>query len=555
MYFCGMDKKRIIAAVFAVLAFCFWAFMRPEWLSYHEQYQMFLFSFDYLKEHLLLPGGFAVWTAEFLVQFFYNTFSGAAVVAGVLTGIFLLLKNNENQFAALLPSVLIWVYSGDESMMFTFPVAVLLSLAATKINTDKIPWIQFLIIPLIYWLIGYCVWIYVLLRARNVFKILTLVFFQFFVAYVTTRNYPLIDIFCGIDYYRVRMEIPVWQHLTAVSCVLAAFVKIPEKKWLFYTQCAAILSVLVFGVIKKYDNLRYDYIKVDYFSRFGKWESLLKFAEKNNLKSDFASTGINLALAMTNQMPDRVFEFCQSGNNGLISQFDYTCFSCGPTAEACYYLGLNNSVLRYNFDMQSGILNCKNSGRFFKRIAGAYILNRRYDVAQRYLNKLKKTLFYRSWALQAEDCLYDEEKIRQNPEWAGILSQRFENGLNFSNSDLDKMLICLFENRPINRMALNYALCSTLINRNLGAFVKYFPLYTKHFGTAEIPEIYQQAFLYACFQVGYAFENMPKFISEKVKDDFREFDRAYLINPKSKVFTTGKFSKSFWKYCLIDTRQ
>ncbi len=572
-----MKTNKIIAAVFAALAFCFWAFWHPEWLNFHEQYQMFLFSWDYLKEHLALPGGMGVYLSEFLVQFFYNTYLGAAVAAAVLTAIFLLSVKISKKITSgydvvplqLLPPVLVWVYAGDVNMLFAFPVSMLLAQACTLgfmgVVHEKIIWFQILLLPVIYWLINYCVWIYALLTtiyivkndARRfnatviaVFQMLGLVFFIFWVAYFPVRNYPFIDLFCGIDYFRGRMEVPFWQHLAAVSCVLAPLVKI-EKASRVVDCCllSAVAVAGVAGVLVKYDKESYSYYKIDYYARTQQWDRLLDYAHRNHLTSDMADTGVNLALAMTNQLTDRLFEFYQPGNEGFLSTFGYNLLSCGPTAEACHYLGMNNSVLRYNFDLQSAILNCKYGGRFFRRIAESYLLNRRYDVAQRYLKKLKQTLFYRSWALEAESCLYDEEKIKANPELARMLKLRFEDGLNFSHAHLDQMLVFLFEKCPENRMALDYALCSCLVRRDLMTFVKHFPYFTKYFGIANIPEIYQQAFLTACVQYNYS---VPSFISQKVIADFREFDSAYLMNPNDKAFKDGKFSKTFWKYYLID---
>ncbi|MCR5455258.1 MAG: DUF6057 family protein [Bacteroidales bacterium] len=580
-----MEKTKLTAALLALAAFVFWAFVRPEWLNFHEQYQMFLFSWDYLAEHLSLPGGMSVYFGEFLVQFFYNTYLGAAVVSAVLVALFWLSvkvsqRYNETQSLVplqLLAPALLWIYAGDINMLFTFPVAMLgalaFSLAFIRLESDRKIWIQILLLPLVYWLIGYGVWIYAVLTGFDIIKnsvrkfntvlvvvgqVLFLVFFIFWVAYFPVRNYPFVDLFFGIDSYRERMIIPFWQHLTAVCCAVVPLVgikSIKDSHVVYYGLVASVAVLTVVGIIIKYENERYDYYKVEYYVRTQQWERLLDFAKKNNLKSDMAATGVNLALAMTEQLPDRLFEFHQPGNEGFLSTFDYNLLSCGPTAEACHYLGLNNSVLRYNFDMQSAILNCKYSGRFFRRIAESYILNRRYDVAQRYLTKLKKTLFYRSWALKAEDCLYDEAKVMENPEWARIAKLRYEDGLNFSHSHLDQMLIFLFENCPENRMALDYSLCSSLVNRDLATFVKNFPCYTKYFGVANIPEIYQQAFALVCFQSNYSIDQMPDFISPKVKADLMEFDQTFLLNPNSKAFTTGKFANSFWKYYLIDGKR
>ncbi len=572
-----MKTNKIIAAVFAALAFCFWAFWHPEWLNFHEQYQMFLFSWDYLVEHLALPGGMGVYISEFLVQFFYNTYLGAAVVAAVLTAIFLLSVKISQKITSeynvvplhLLTPVLLWVYLGDINALFAFPVSILLAqvcaLGFFSIDYERKIWLQILLLPIIYWFANYCVWIYALLTSIYLIKnnanrfnttgiaamqMLGLVFFIFWVAYFPVRNYPFSDLFGGIDYYRGHMEIPFWQHLVAISCVVVPFVAWAKaRRVVDYCLLSVVAAAGIAGVFVKYDNESYSYYKIDYYARTQQWDRLLDYAHRNHLTSDMAATGVNLALAMTNQLTDRLFEFYQPGNEGFLSTFGYNLLSCGPTAEACHYLGMNNSVLRYNFDLQSAILNCKYGGRFFRRIAESYLLNRRYDVAQRYLKKLKQTLFYRSWALEAESCLYDEEKIKANPEWARMLKLRFEDGLNFSHAHLDQMLVFLFEKCPENRMALDYALCSCLVRRDLMTFVKHFPYFTKYFGIANIPEIYQQAFLTACVQYNYS---VPSFISQKVIADFREFDSAYLMNPNDKAFKDGKFSKTFWKYYLID---
>ena len=435
-----MEKNKIIAAVFAALVFCFWAFGYPEWLNFHEQYQMFLFSWDYLMEHLALPGGVGVYISEFLVQFFYNTYLGAAVVAVVLTAIFLLsvkisqkITSGYNVVALqILIPVLIWIYAGDINMLFAFPVSMLVAQVCTLgfigIGHDKKIWFQILLLPIVYWLTNYCVWIYALLTSIYLVKnnarkfnttfiammqMLGLVFFIVWVGYFPVRNYPFTDLFCGIDYYRGHMEVPIWQHLVAISCVFVPLIKLKKvSRIVDYCLLSAVAVAGVAGCIVKYDSEWYSYYKIDYYSRTQQWDRLLDYAKKNNLQSDMAATGVNLALAMTGQLPDRLFDFYQPGNEGFLSTFGYNLLSCAPTAEACHYLGMNNSVLRYNFDLQSAILNCKSSGRFFRRIAESYLLNRRYDVAQRYLTKLKQTLFYRSWALEAECCLYDGEKIK-----------------------------------------------------------------------------------------------------------------------------------------------
>lgn len=76
-------RKYISAAVSVAVFLCvmlFWLCVHPEWLNYHEQNQLFLFSWSYFVERLSLPGGLADWMGEFLVQFYYVPALGAAVL-------------------------------------------------------------------------------------------------------------------------------------------------------------------------------------------------------------------------------------------------------------------------------------------------------------------------------------------------------------------------------------------------------------------------------------------------------------------------------------------
>ena len=63
--------NKSISILFGVFIFLFWGVLHPEYLNYHEQNQLFLFSWDYFVQRVVLPGGLADWIGEFLVQFYY----------------------------------------------------------------------------------------------------------------------------------------------------------------------------------------------------------------------------------------------------------------------------------------------------------------------------------------------------------------------------------------------------------------------------------------------------------------------------------------------------
>ena len=60
--------------------FLFWYVAYPHALSYQEQYQLFLWTWDYFVERISLPGGLADWLGEFTVQFYYIEWLGALLL-------------------------------------------------------------------------------------------------------------------------------------------------------------------------------------------------------------------------------------------------------------------------------------------------------------------------------------------------------------------------------------------------------------------------------------------------------------------------------------------
>ena len=82
-------KYKLVAFWLVVFGALF-AFLQTRF-EYHfyyiEQSQLFLVTEAYIRNKLLLPGGFSMLVAEFLVQFFIRPYVGALVTAALLTGV------------------------------------------------------------------------------------------------------------------------------------------------------------------------------------------------------------------------------------------------------------------------------------------------------------------------------------------------------------------------------------------------------------------------------------------------------------------------------------
>lgn len=576
-----MKTKIILSSLFAVAVFVCYGVFHPEWFNYHEQYQMYMFGWDYLAEHLAVSSGFADYLAEFVVQFYFFPLLGAALWAGLLVLIGWLLWRvarvlgfcADHYAVFLLPPLLLTIYCGDINVMMAFPMSVVLALAAVLLyamisGRRRFYW-QFLMVPAVYWLAGYGVVVYAALAwgidrqkfrvsgynviAAPVIYIIGILAMIVLVGYTVMRQYHFSDIIFGVDFYRDRLVVPVMQHVVAASVIMVPWVAVAVGRlgrFLSMTANVVLLAVLLLASLKIFDKSTYFLLKLDYYVRFQEWQKVIDLCEDNpTLCNDQSCTGINLALAMTNQMPDRMFDFLQTGQNGLLSRFSYDMVSCAITAEACYHLGLVNEVLRYNYDSQAAIVNCNKSGRFTRRIAEAYMLNGNYELATKYLDLLKKTVFYSPWAHKAEAACHNPALIAQDKRWSRILRYRIPKGQLWSVTDMESMLWNLYkQSSGDNRIALHYSLACAMLN---GKFRQFVDMLAGTASDAPLPRNYQEALAYIYLTQKGSLEDAPAVISPEVKAGLAEFNRLYVSNKNHPALQSGPLSRSYWRYVMF----
>lgn len=578
-------SKHITSAAFLAVIYWIYGIVRPEWCNFHEQYQMFLFGWDYLADHLCVASGMADYLAEFIVQFFFFPSVGSALWAGLLLLLGWLVywvsarisgSDGKIHFAlALIPSILMSIYCGNQNVMLAFPVSLVLALSASllynRIGAGWRIYAQSAFIPLIYWLIGYGVFLYIAVTAIMDFRkfalprlrvpILLLSYSAYaalvivLIGYTLMRQYPWIDIFCGVNFFRERLVIPNMQHwISAVTAILVVGLGVLPKCGRVLQIVEGVIAVAICPLLLPFshDGDTYSLLKIDYLVRNQQWEDVIRFCQKKTPVDEMAYTGLNLALAKTNQLPERMFYWPQAGQSGLISVFQRNMVSCTITAEACYHLGLINSVLRFYYDSQEAIINCNKSARFTHRIAEVFLINGNYDVAAKYIRQLSKTMFYSQWAAEAEACLYHPEMVAANPRWASIMRRRIPENVLYSVDNLNDMLLRLYKQSPDNQLALQYAMACDLLTGNLPHFMKYFPLTqggkTNMAEFRNVPKAYQEAIAYMLLQQNGTPDNMPPFISPSVMEDMRKFD-SYLMtsrggNPPGNLYFT------YWRYLL-----
>lgn len=440
--------------------FLFWYVAYPHALSYQEQYQLFLWTGDYFIDKISLPGGFADWLGEFIVQFYYVEWLGALLLALLFVALQRLtakLLPKAWCLLSLVPVALVLWLMGDINVLMSLPVAIVLALAMAGVRGKSGKLGEIILIPVIYWLIGPAVWLYILVRViqlgwRHLWTAGWMVAVQVMVYAWLLPQWPLQQAMTGLSYYRIPLHYPQWSG---------------------------------------YDKDMYELIRQDYFVRNERWDDIVKRAGECQVKTPFWSNCVNLALSQKRLLADRMFDFYQSGEDALIMPRTRDLTSMLPSAETFWRLGMVNSAQRYMFDTQESILNGKKSGRCTKRIAECMIVNGHYQTAAKQLDLLKKSLFYRSWAKEAEAMIKDETKVNTHPVYGRLRQLRYKESFLYSYEEIDKMFGLLFMDNQDNKMALDYFMGQLLLKGNLQDFQQYMGVVQQYGGYRQMPLGYQ----------------------------------------------------------------
>ncbi len=594
----------ILSLLFAVAVALFWAFPYRCALSYQEQYQLFLFTPSYFTERISVPGGLADYVGEFITQSYYVYAIGAILLALVffclqrLTWV-LMRRSGVSQswyLLSFIPAVALWALMGNENVLLSFAIALLgmeeLMFHYIIVRDHSRGWVApavylLIAVPVGYWLFGPVVIGVALSATYNPYRpyetsqtlperavksnsqtLLTpygwaLLSVLYFVAIVWLcghfLQYPYYKLFGGINYFRYPGIIPVMQWVVAALFALPLVVfYLPrlEGKKAVRAEIAQ-LTIIVLATVPllhfSFDRATYELIDYDYLVRTHQWQRIIEKAGKRQASSPMSVSCVNLSLAMQGQLCDRLFEFYQNGAEGLFPTFTRDMTSPLPTAEAFYQLGMVNDAERYAFEAQEAIPNYRKSGRLTRRIAQCEIINGNYAVAAKYLRMLEHSLFYRQWAKSQERFLYNSAAVKADPEYGRLGDIRIKrHDYLFSDQEMDQMLgLLLVDNKKYdNRMAYEYLIAYELLQRDLGRFMRYYPL-GRFVQFDHIPYAVQQVLIGSWLQRHNTLQGMPYSVDRQNVDATVAFIRAYMTNRNDSALNQPPLAYNAWHYLLM----
>ena len=468
----------ISSVIFGIAVFLFWHLLYPHALGFQEQNQLFLFTWDFFVERMSVSGGLADYIAEFFTQFSYIPVLGELLTALLFVAfqlsVALAIGRNEWYVLSFAAPMLLLVYMCDIYVMLCFLVALTVTvlLCALYRRRPGIVWASFATF-FGYWLIGPAIFvfaIYVPLRERNWKSLMVAALAALAVAvskFTYLQQYPWNTVISGINYYRMALTVPAMQIIVAVAALVPAFTDhLPKPKAMTNVVLGLLIAAGgVLGCSLSYKKDVVELIAYDQLVRHEDWNGILERAEKYQPESELGSVSVNLALFMSGRGGE-LSGFKQFGTRGLILPNIRDFISNASSSEVFWRLGMINESLRYAFDTQESLINNRKSGRWMSRMAECQILNGRYDVAEKYLDILSHSLFYRRWAENERQYLRNDAAIASNPIYAYLRSVRNQSDFLYYYPEMDKMLAILYHQNNNNVMAAWYYKAWTALKKN-----------------------------------------------------------------------------------------
>ena len=571
----------VFGALFAFLQMCF------EYHFYYlDQSQLFLLSDAYIRNKLLLPGGFSMLVAEFLVQFFIRPYVGALVTAVLLTGVGVCTAGIVKRIAPVsglfilyvLPMLALLFMHFDFNYRVQGTVCYLMMMALLcgymRIRNDLFRLVAgCVLVPVLFWLAGSItvlfagmVCLFEGLRKTPKWYISLIGVAEVLLLGVGTVYFSLMGeyrwVFGPDLYYHYTLhpkEIIYYSWICLPLVFLIAFFvrnknSLSGKKLFAGISCIAqlamIAAVLWWGMPKYSDAKTLKLKKLDYFARTEQWDKTIEEC-KGKLTNFLYMCHLNMALANKGELSDKMFNFDQRGPQGLLVQWNKSENISCMLSDIYFTMGATASSQEMAFE---GYVSAMEDGnpRMLKRLVQTNLIYGTYPVAEKYISILEKTYAYRDWAQSQRKYLYNDEVVESDP----ILGTRRRMLPDRNSLAMIKGLagdLALFlEKGPANSAALQYLGAMYLLAKDLEGFKA---LVEKYYGTEFLPVLpvhFQEAVIVMS-------EKEPDYwkrfnVSETIVARFTDYKKQVLANRNNSAIAgllNRSYGNTYWFYFMF----
>ncbi len=549
---------------------------------YQENISLFVFSDHYFHLFLTKPGGLLQYTGNFLSQGYGYPMYGSLILSLFFTLLVIaLIKINRklnpertlSYILVLLPSCLLLLTQLNFNWAIWNNIGILLSVSYFLLSLcsgkKEIRILILMIFPLFYYFAGLFAWVFVGIytiynlsfnRGRKRFVYPAILISIALLTLILSKKYVFIQPMDVLLYSPFSLQ-EQFVH-QEILYMLAGFVifypllikfsiyikaRFKPDKFFPLTSVLATFFITAFFLLKWYDPKIARLFEMEQSVYNQDWDDVIRQQETQRLSNIVAEYYYNLALAEKGQLCDRMFFGPQNfGTKSLMVPWD----SKG---------GINNLDRGIYFFYTVGLINEAHRWAYESLVVQGYrpenlkllvktdLINGHYKTARKYINILKKTFRYRSWAKKYESMLNHPELILSDPELSEKRKIFPEKDFQISIRNPQSNLFLLLNSNPGNKVAFEYLLAWFMLEKNIDALAGEVS-HIKDFPYSKLPRHVEEALLIYKQKTG----SLPDFgtlkISEKTINRFSLFNRfdGPAQGIQKKPYDNEK--NSFWFY-------
>jgi hypothetical protein len=581
--------KLVLSLLFFIFFFLYFFTLNRYILVFQEQIRLFRFSSDYFTGFLAVPGGLSDYAGVFFMQFFGYPLPAALIVTLAAIAVFILSRKIfvkagiTNEFWSYVPVLFIAALHSSHLYSFSFTIAFLLALIcsvlylSTKESRKKLL-ILIVIVPFLYvaaggfyLLAGAICFVHtlrfsekrerlVLLAACGALLLLVPVAASETIFFRGVENIytSFIPLFAGTPLKEIIIVMLCWYPALLILSGITLRNIVPVfalRRNISLLLTAAGISILSFLMLRYINDRNTDLLLgMDNDVQKSDWKGVLDKSSLIKEPNRMVLHYTNLALFKTGQLCSRLFYFPQTGSEGLWLDWEQdwlvAFFGCG----SYYQLGYNSEAYRWAYE---AMVAKGPNPRCLKLLALSGMVDGNGELAEKFLNILSETLFYRKWAQHYLSLIDDPELLAADDEISSarklLIKADFINSNNFGGR-----LTHLLREHPENRMAFEYLMASFLLDKNLDGFAANISR-IKGLDYKSLPVLFEEALAAHMSYTGV--NSIPEgySISMQTRERLEAYARAAYSSGQDNSRTAeklyGRFGKTYWYYQnFVDNR-
>lgn len=550
---------------------------------YQEKNSLFLLTLSYLVEYLNQPGGFLKYLSELQTAFYFYPFVGAIIIMLELCGVIYLLQKIGTVLqgktfyfiafglgATLFYLQINYIYTAVNNLGI-FIQLVLFYWAIKSIDT-RYEWIPILAFPFLYYLFGSFSLLFGLLfssclvQKKDWLKMFVMwglgfVFFfagKEFLFYETTNSllqFPFTIASVGTQvglFFAILAMLVIYPLLLLIRFKNPYKIRIGKVRLLPFSPYIIILVLALSSqalINKKYQH----YFHSEKLFYQQKYEELVRFNAQfpsSNMLTVFLN---NVALAEMGRLSGLFFNFKQTQNGQTLFLGWETVTEILKRGGHYYYaVGMINEAQRwaYEYMVMQG-----NTPEILKVLIKTDLIKGRYEMAEKYISVLEKSVFYRKDAQNFRKFLYNDAAVLADSELGKKRKLDIKNDFFVKAENPPVNLDLILESDSLNIPAIEYKLTWLMLQKDMQGVVDLLPLMEKA-GYTQIPRNVEEVVVaYKLMKVGELPELTTLKMSGNAEQRFKRFYKMFQQNKNNKQAAQGilaeEFKGTYWYYVFF----